>query len=61
MLWLYTILSFKTGLQVRAIGPPTKLKQLHRGAPFPAAASAYHISVSTVVVKNINSMTHAIL
>ena len=51
VLWLYTTLSFKTGLQVRAIGPPTKSKQLHKGVPFPTAASAYHISVNTAVVK----------
>ena len=39
--WLYTTISFKTGIQIQAIVPPTKSKQLYNGAPFPATASAY--------------------
>ena len=38
---IYTTLSFKTGLQIRAIVPTTKSKQLYKGAPFPGTASAY--------------------
>ena len=41
MSWLYKTISFKTGVQIRAIIPPTKSKQLYKGVPFPAAASAY--------------------
>ena len=38
---LYITLSFKTGLQIRAVFPSTKPKQFYKGAPFPATASAY--------------------
>ena len=41
VLRLYTTLSFKTGIQIQEIVPPTKSKQLYKGAPFPATASVY--------------------
>ena len=39
--YIATILSFKTGMQIRIIVPPAKSKQLYKGAPFPATPSAY--------------------
>ena len=37
----YTTLSFTTGVQIQAIFPPKKSKQLYKGAPSSATASAY--------------------
>ena len=37
--WLYTTLSFKRNLQIRAILLSTKSEQLHKGVSIPATAS----------------------
>ena len=41
MSWLYATLSFKTSIQIQAIVPPTKSRQVCKDAPFSATASAY--------------------
>ena len=38
MPWLHTTLSFKRGIQIRAIFPSAMSKQLYKGVPFPATA-----------------------
>ena len=41
MWWLHTTLSFTSGLQIRAIVPSTKSKQLYKGAQFQATEFTY--------------------
>ena len=52
---LYTNTSFKTGLQILAIIPSTKPKQLYKDIAFPATASACLCKYGGC--KKINSVT----
>ena len=55
MLSLFTTLSFKTGMQIQAIVPPTSQNNYIKVHVFQLLQ--LHISVNMAVVKNVNSVT----